>query len=559
MTMSLSRWLPLALLAASATSLPAAPAAPLPVRDALDVQSADLDRDGHADLVSLHGGPRPVIRVFYGDATGFSAARTEEAPVQLAGATVTGGRLTLADLNGDGRIDIIVTAGGNEAAVWWNRFWTGRGNLREWPRTPLAAERPASAAVADLNHDGLADLILSGGDAIVYWGAATRTLVTRPPTRLAEISPTAEVPVPPPARALPVPPAVPGAEHIVVHRERGRYSAFPDLFHVRGSQEALYVHFGAGETTSHVESRRQPHDFVSTDGGRTWQRHGTREPNPAARSSSGRLVDPSAYSWRHVPSDQRAAFEARGYEVRNAPDGRVTYCVGCKLRTSADGGATWQEAELPVPEQAIINGYLDAASMLRLDDRTILRAVYGKPVARVRYYESWLLRSEDDGATWSWATIAADPTRDDHGFSETAIAQAANGDIVAMMRIEPPMGSRLWVARSPDRGKTWSKAEETPLRGFPAHLLRLRDGRLLCTYGYREAPIGIRAAISRDHGRTWREQDIVSLRSDGSGPPSDNGYPQTAELADGTLVTVCYLTRDGITGVEATRWTAPWN
>ena len=96
------------------------------------------------------------------------------------------------------------------------------------------------------------------------------------------------------------------------------------------------------------------------------------------------------------------------------------------------------------------------------------------------------------------------------------------------------------------------------MRGFPAHLLRLRDGRLLCTYGHREQPIGIRAAISRDHGRTWRESDIVSLRSDGSGPPSDNGYPLTAELADGTLVTVHYITRDGITGVEATRWRNPW-
>ena len=46
--------------------------------------------------------------------------------------------------------------------------------------------------------------------------------------------------------------------------------------------------------------------------------------------------------------------------------------------------------------------------------------------------------------------------------------------------------------------------------------------------------------------------------ADGSGRRGDNGYPISTELADGTLVSVYYLTRDGITGVEATRWKAPW-
>jgi hypothetical protein len=269
------------------------------------------------------------------------------------------------------------------------------------------------------------------------------------------------------------------------------------------------------------------------------------------------LLHAEAYGWRYEPPERRPALEAQGYEVRDAPDGRVTYCAGCVLRVSDDHGATWRESEIAVPGQAIINSFQNFASTLRLDDRTMLCAIYGKPAARVRYYESWLLRTEDDGETWTFSTIAADPSRDDRGFSETALAQAADGDIVAMMRIEPSMGTRLWTARSSDRGRTWSPAVETPLRGFPAHVLRLRDGRLLCTYGHREQPIGIHAAISRDHGRTWRESDIVSLRSDGSGAPGDNGYPFTAELADGRFVTVYYLTREGVTGVEATRWKWP--
>jgi hypothetical protein len=227
------------------------------------------------------------------------------------------------------------------------------------------------------------------------------------------------------------------------------------------------------------------------------------------------------------------------------------------VRTSEDGGLTWKNSEIPVPPKALIMAFLDPATDLRLDARTVLCAVYGKPTANIRFYESWLLRSEDDGVTWDFRTIAADPDRK-RSFGETALAEAANGDIVAMMRTEPALGSKMWTARSSDRGKTWTKAVETPLHGHPPHLLRLRDGTLLCTYGFRDDPIGIRAALSRDHGRTWLEKDIVSLRADGGGRPGDNGYPLSAELPDGTLVSVYYITRDGVTGVEATRWSNPW-
>ena len=357
-----------------------------------------------------------------------------------------------------------------------------------------------------------------------------------------------------------MPRPAPEVEHIVIHRQAGQYSAFPRFYRLPDAAGTLYVHFGAGVTSSHLEPRREAMRFVSRDGGRTWQGTAREQPNPAwatGPTRPGRLVDPNAHAWRYVEPDRRAEFEARGIEVRNSPDGRVTYAYGCYVRTSEDHGATWRQTEIPVPPKALIMGFLDPATDLRLDARTLLCAVYGKPTANIRFYESWLLRSEDDGATWNFLTLAADPEKK-RSFGETAIARAANGDLVAMMRTEPALGSKMWTARSADRGKTWSQASETPLHGHPPHLLTLRDGTLLCTYGFRDEPIGIRAALSRDHGRTWREQDIVSLRADGSGRPGDNGYPLSVELADGTLVSVYYITRDGITGVEATRWKNPW-
>lgn len=360
------------------------------------------------------------------------------------------------------------------------------------------------------------------------------------------------------ALAAATPRPVPGADHVAIHRQAGQYSAFPRFYQLPDGR--LYVHFGAGVTSSHLEPRREPMQFSSRDGGRTWQRTDRPEPNPAwatGPSHPGRLVDPNAHAWRYVEAARRAEFERQGIEVRNSPDGRVTYAYGCYVRTSEDHGTTWRETEIPVPARGLIMSFIDPATDLRLDDRTVLCAVYGRPTANVRFYESWLLRSEDDGRAWEFRTLAADPEKK-RSFGETALARAANGDIVAMMRTEPALGSRMWSAHSTDRGRTWSKAVETPLHGHPAHLLTLRDGTMLCTYGFRDPPIGIRAALSRDHGRTWREKDIVSLRADGSGRGGDNGYPISTELPDGTLVSVYYLTRDGITGIECTRWPNPW-
>lgn len=349
------------------------------------------------------------------------------------------------------------------------------------------------------------------------------------------------------------PPLVPDAEHQVIFRKEYAMS----FRFYRVANDALYVKFRTAPTSSHMDPRTlERRAAISTDGGRTWQPTDREEFNPAFASWGGRMLEVDSYNWRHDAADRRAHYEAQGLEVRNTPDGRIAYAAGCFVRTSADGGVTWTEREIPVPPQALYAGYRDDRAFLRLDDRTVMRAIYGKPVARVRHYEAWLLRSEDDGETWQFLPLAASVEGDvSHG--ETALAQAANGDIIAMMRTEPARGTRMWVSRSSDRGKTWSKPEITPLHGHPAHLLRLRDGRLLCTYGIRDEPIGIRACLSRDNGRTWRAEDIVTLRT-GADFKFDSGYPVTAETADGILVTVYYLTRGDSTGIEATRWKNPW-
>ena len=74
-------------------------------------------------------------------------------------------------------------------------------------------------------------------------------------------------------------------------------------------------------------------------------------------------------------------------------------------------------------------------------------------------------------------------------------------------------------------------------------------------YGWRKAPYGIRGKHSRDHGRTWSDEFI--LTDDATN--WDLGYPSTVELADGSLLSVWYETPKGThTGaLRQARWQLP--
>jgi Neuraminidase (sialidase) len=94
------------------------------------------------------------------------------------------------------------------------------------------------------------------------------------------------------------------------------------------------------------------------------------------------------------------------------------------------------------------------------------------------------------------------------------------------------------VSFSKDQGKTWSKPVKTKLKGYPQHLLQLKDGRILATYGYRYQPFGIRASISKDGGKTWDLDNEIVIRSGGIN--CDLGYPVSIEMEDGKILSVYY-------------------
>ncbi|MGV3664219.1 MAG: sialidase family protein [Prosthecobacter sp.] len=164
--------------------------------------------------------------------------------------------------------------------------------------------------------------------------------------------------------------------------------------------------------------------------------------------------------------------------------------------------------------------------------------------------------STDDGLTWRWlAEIPARPSDNvTEDYHELHAVQASSGRIIAHIRHHgKPNTKETLQTESDDGGKTWNEPHSIGVWGYPSHLLKLRDGSLLMSYGHRRKPIGNQARISRDNGQTWSAPLIISGEADSG----DLGYPSTVELADGSLVTVWYeKMKDSTNAVlRQARWT----
>jgi len=163
--------------------------------------------------------------------------------------------------------------------------------------------------------------------------------------------------------------------------------------------------------------------------------------------------------------------------------------------------------------------------------------------------------SADDGQTWRWlATIPTRPGDNHQNYHELHAVETADDRLVCQIRNHNQANHRETLqTESSDGGKTWSQPHAIGVWGLPSHLMRLQDDRLLMTYGHRRAPLGNQARVSKDHGRTWSEAIAVS----GDGTSGDLGYPTTVQLDDRSLVTVWYerMKASPMAVLRQARWT----
>jgi hypothetical protein len=126
------------------------------VVEALDLKAADVDHDGHLDLVATTGSFGTVATVIYGKGDG-TAAEIVRIPTETVATP-----LSMGDFDGDGLQDFVVpTLQG--AAVYLSRG-------RTFVRSPYM-EAPRGPVVGDLDGDGIPDLM--AGD--VWFGRGDGT------------------------------------------------------------------------------------------------------------------------------------------------------------------------------------------------------------------------------------------------------------------------------------------------------------------------------------------------------------------------------------------------
>ena len=345
--------------------------------------------------------------------------------------------------------------------------------------------------------------------------------------------------------ALWVPMVAGGApEQVVVFQEAGRFGGWPANHGLWAWGNEIVVGFTSATykwtAKGHATDRSQlfwDRQARSRDGGRSWK------VEEMAVLTPGQPGGPEA---TELPGEMnfRSADFALKFRFGDNNKGPSWFYY------SMDRCPTWKGPfRFPALGQKGISARTDYHVLGPLECVAFLSAAKsdgheGRPLA---------VRTVDGGRNWQFMSwIGPEP----EGFSimPSSVPLSGGGYGVAVRRKEKGRG---WIEyyTSEDAGRNWrclNREVTSTGTGNPPSLIRLKDGRLCLTYGYRAAPYGLRARFSRDEGASW--SDEVVLRRDGSS--GDLGYPRSVQRPDGKVVTVYYFNgpANRERTIEATVW-----
>lgn len=302
---------------------------------------------------------------------------------------------------------------------------------------------------------------------------------------------------------------------------------------------------------AHVGVKGRLDLISSTNGGKSWStpRIVVDEKFDDRNPALGQLKDGTVLLAYAIAS----GYDESGKKFLGGRSSRIF--DGVYVKRSKDNGRTWTKPERSetIHQFYSPNGLVSPyGKIVQLGDGTVLMAVYFEFFDQ-RGFESHLFRSKDGGKTWGEPAVMG------KGYNETGVAVLPNGDVLAALR--SGKGMSISIARSTDGGRSFSAPEQiTGDMEHPGDLIVLKDGRVLLSYGERNAPRGIRALISSDNGKTWNKEKAIVLANDA--PNGDCGYPSSVQLPNGDIVTLYYQVDDATNAPASAKtkmivWQAP--
>ena len=334
------------------------------------------------------------------------------------------------------------------------------------------------------------------------------------------------------------------ADHVLVYRESGRLGGWPANHGIWSWGDEILVGFSAAYHKVQPNSRHQqnpdkpeePRLARSLDGGRTWTIEAPRDLLPPAQG--GR--DPRALT---EPIDFQRPGIAMTFRFLDSNRGPSLFWF------SYDKGRNWQG---PFNFPQFGNGVLARTDYLIEGPKQAL-VFLSQSKTNGREGRPFCVRTTDGGLTWKLVSyIGPEPA----GFAIMPSTVRLGPDkLLTAVRVHAEKENHIDAYVSSDDARSWtyagSLADTGEFGGNPPMLLKLSDGRVCLTYGYRAQPYSIRARLSGD-GEHWG--DIVTVQ-DGA-PTWEVGYPRSVQRPDGKIVTVYYF-NDGLHNerfIEATVW-----
>ena len=337
---------------------------------------------------------------------------------------------------------------------------------------------------------------------------------------------------------------------VVIYRDTLFHSAFPSVTK-RGNGDILLAFRRAPNRLALGEKHNyhtDPNSYlvaVHSRDGETW----AKEPTLVYAHAFGGSQDPcllqlrdgillcASYGWALVRDDGLPNLKRPVFQIMD----NFIFLGGYLVR-STDGGQTWQGPTYPphIPPEINYDPYgkpvpaYNRGALCEGKDGRIFWVVAATDAKDSRKTSTHLLISNDKGNSWTYSCpVAVD---DKVAFNETSVYETPKGDLVAFLRTAN-LDDQAAIARSTDGGKTFGAWEKMGFQGHPFHALRLPDNRVLLTYGYRHAPLGIRARILNAECTDFATAPEIILRTDGGS--TDLGYPWSVQL-DKKRVLVAY-------------------